>query len=394
VKSQTRKTITAYLFLLPWIVALLVFIGYPFAAGFYFSFCEFPPLQGPLYIGLANYTQLLTDPVFHRSLGVTMTFAAVAIPLGVLLALTLALLLNTRIRGLPFYRVVFFLPHLVPTVVVAILWMWIFNPNFGLLNAIIGPVLRLADNWIGLFFELGGPGQADGHIGLRPTSALLLLPFVPTILACLSRLRPQTNHRSQGSTIIRVAVLAACVLSGLTIIYSAMYYLSPEDMLRLHSPGWLADGRQFPAAVPFAPSWALWGIIVMSMWGVGQMAVIYLAKLQDVPVQLYEAADIDGATWWQKTRHITIPMVSPVILFNVVMAIIGTFQIFAEPYIMTKGGPEDKTRFLAMFIYDQAFAYQRVGYASAVAWLLFLLIIGLTMLAFRLSRRHVYYAGR
>jgi multiple sugar transport system permease protein len=124
------------------------------------------------------------------------------------------------------------------------------------------------------------------------------------------------------------------------------------------------------------------------------MAVIYLAKLQDVPVELYEAADIDGANWLSKTWHITIPMISPVILFNVVMAIIGTFQVFAEPYIMTNGGPEDKTRFVAMFVYDQAFLYQRVGYASAVAWVLFVIIVVLTILAFRMSRRHVYYAGR
>ena len=168
----------------------------------------------------------------------------------------------------------------------------------------------------------------------------------------------------------------------------------PVDMRKLHSPGWLSDATPLPSAIPFAPAWALWAIIVMGMWGVGQMAVIYLAKLQDVPMQLYEAADIDGASWWQKTWHITIPMISPVILFNVVMAIIGTFQVFTEPYIMTRGGPEDKTRFVAMFVYDHAFQYQKVGYASAVAWVLFLLIVALTLLAFRLSRRHVFYAGR
>lgn len=391
-KAGTRKAVTGYLFLLPWIVALLVFIGYPFAAGFYFSFCEFPPLKGPLFIGLANYTQLLSDPVFHRSLGVTMTFASVAIPLGVLLALTLALLLNTRIRGLPFYRVIFFLPHLVPTVVVAILWMWIFNPKVGLLNAIIGAMMTVADSWAGLFFDLGR--YAEGQVGLRPAGVLLLLPFALAPLALGRWLHPLSGRRPYWAGSVKAAVVVTCTLSVLTIIYGGMCCLLPEDVAKLHSPGWLSDATPFPSGVPFAPSWALWGIIVISMWGVGQMAVIYLAKLQDVPVQLYEAADIDGATWWQKTRHITIPMISPVILFNLVMAIIGTFQIFAEPYIMTRGGPEDKTRFLAMFVYDQAFEYQRVGYASAVAWLLFLLIVGLTLLAFRLSRRHVYYAGR
>ena len=130
------------------------------------------------------------------------------------------------------------------------------------------------------------------------------------------------------------------------------------------------------------------------MWGVGQMAVIYLAKLQDVPVELYEAAEIDGAGWWRKTRSVTIPLISPVILFNVVMSIIGAFQVFAAPYIMTQGGPEDKTRFVAMFVYDQAFQYHRLGYASAVAAVLFLIIVALTLLAFRLSKRHVHYAAR
>jgi multiple sugar transport system permease protein len=138
----------------------------------------------------------------------------------------------------------------------------------------------------------------------------------------------------------------------------------------------------------------MWALIIMSMWGVGQMAVIYLAKLQDVPAELYEAAEIDGANWWGKIWHVTVPLISPVILFNVVMAIIGTFQIFAEPYIMTGGGPEDKTRFVAMFIYDQAFQYHRLGYASAVAWVMFLLIVVLTLLTFRVSRKHVHYFGR
>jgi len=130
------------------------------------------------------------------------------------------------------------------------------------------------------------------------------------------------------------------------------------------------------------------------MWGVGQMAVIYLAKLQDVPAELYEAAEIDGANWWRKTVSVTIPMISPVILFNVVMAIIGAFQVFAEPYIMTGGGPEDKTRFVAMFVYDQAFRYHRLGYSSAVAAALFVIIVILTLVAFRLSRKHVHYSGR
>ncbi len=391
-KHTTRKTLAGYAFVTPWLIALFVFVGYPFLAGFAFSFCEYPPLRKPMFIGLENYTQLLSDPVFHRSLGVTLIYASVAIPLGVLLALTLALLLNSRIRGQSLYRVIFFLPHLVPTVVVALLWLWIFNPKFGLLNIILGLLTGAADGWTGLFFDLSG--TLEGTSFVRPAAFLLLGVAVAALVVPVLSLPGEGDKPPARRTAVKAGAFAVAALAGLTMLYAFLHRVFPFDMAKLRSPGWLSDGTSFPSFVPFAPSWALWAIIAMGMWSVGQMAVIYLAKLQDVPIQLYEAADIDGATWWQKTRNITIPLISPVILFNVVMAIIGTFQVFTEPYIMTRGGPEDKTRFVAMFVYDHAFQYQNVGYASAVAWILFLIIVGLTLFAFRLSKRHVYYAGR
>jgi len=391
-KASARASITGYSFILPWLVALTVFIGYPFLAGFYFSFCDFPPMKGPLFIGADNYVQLASDPVFHRSLGVTLIYASVAIPLGVLLALTLALLLNTRIRGQTLYRVVFYLPHLTPTVVVALLWMWIFNPEFGLLNIVLAMLTRAADTWTGCFFDLARALNGDNFLALR-SLAMLAGPALAAFAFGPWPCRWSGAHPRLCGFLKAMGALCLA-LAAATTLYACFHWLAPSDMKKLHSPGWLSDGSPLPSMVSFAPAWALWAIIVMSLWGVGQMAIIYLAKLQDVPVQLYEAADIDGASWWQKTRHITIPMISPVILFNVVMAIIGAFQVFTEPYIMTRGGPEDKTRFLAMFIYDQAFLYQNVGYASAVAWVLFLLIVGLTVLAFRISRRHVFYEGR
>ena len=381
--NTIKQNITGYLFILPWLIALAVFIGYPFLAGFYFSFCDYPPLRQPMFIGTGNYAELLGDQAFHRSLGITMIYAAVAIPLGVILAMSLAMLLNTRIRGQAIYRVVFYLPHLVPTVAVAILWMWIFNPQFGLLNMLLGMIMKATDWWTGVFMA------APIWLGLAAVS----LPGVAMVV-----LRRINGSRKKTTTpthklLVSLTVVGLC-LAGVALANTALSAAFPTDMKKLHAPGWLSDATPFPADMPFAPAWAMWALIVMSMWGVGQMAVIYLAKLQDVPVDLYEAADIDGASWWRKTIHITIPMISPVILFNVVMAIIGTFQVFAEPYIMTGGGPEDKTRFVAMFIYDQAFQYQRVGYASAVAWVLFLVIVGLTLLAFHVSRKRVYYAGR
>ena len=390
--AKARRYRAGYAFVLPWLLGLAFFIVYPFLAAIHFSFCEFPPLREPMLVGLANYGELLGDPVFHRSLGVTTIFAAVAIPLGVMLALTLALLLNARVRGQSVYRVVFYLPHLVPTVVVAILWLWIFNPQVGLLNMVGKILMGAADAWTGLFFELPKLGEAGGWS--RPQA--LLLPLVPALgLLCWGPLVPRAIRRRQWlHRLIASVVAALAALVAFALIHVALYRLAPSDMEKLHSPGWLTDGDPLPLGVPFAPSWALWALIVMSMWGVGQMAVIYLAKLQDVPVELYEAADIDGASWWRKIWSVTIPMISPVILFNVVMAIIGSFQVFAQPYIMTGGGPEDKTRFVAMFVYDQAFQYHRIGYASAVAAVLFLLIVALTLLAFHISKKHVHYFAR
>jgi ABC-type sugar transport system permease subunit len=383
-----RRQAIGWSFVLPWVIGLCVFIAYPFFSGLYFSFCDFPPLKGPMPIGAANYAELAQDSAFHLSLGVTLIYAAVAIPLGVLAAMTLAMFLNTRIRGQSFYRVVYYLPHLVPTVAVAILWLWIFNPQIGLINMILGRVMNAADGWAGIFFNLHGGGF------WRP-AGLAMLVGPAALLASSGRLAvPALRNRHSLRRAVVTAAILMTVASAAAAIQAAGYWLMPEDMVRLHSPGWLSDGTPLPSSVPFAPSYALWALIVMAMWGVGQMSVIYLAKLQDVPAELYEAAEIDGADWLGKIRYVTIPMISPVILFNVVMAIIGTFQIFAEPYIMTGGGPEDKTRFVAMFVYDQAFKYHRLGYASAVAWVLFLIIVALTLLTFRISKKHVHYFGR
>ena len=387
-----RKGLTGYTFVLPWLCGLTFFIAYPFLAAGWFSFCDFPPLKGPMFIGGANYSELLTDKVFLRCMGVTTMFAAVAIPIGVVLALSLALFLNARIRGQAIYRVVFYLPHLVPTVVVAILWLWIFNPEAGLLNLVLGYVFRAVDGWTGLFFDI--EALQAGGAGLRPMALLLLAAPAQALLGWGPVARRSYGPESRLRPVMSAVAGVAVFLAAAAVISALLYRFAPGDMRKLHAPGWLTDGDPFPAVLPFAPSWALWGIIIMSFWGVGQMAVIYLAKLQDVPVELYEAAEIDGAGWWRKTVSVTIPLISPVILFNVVMSIIGAFQVFAAPYIMTQGGPEDKTRFVAMFVYDQAFQYHRLGYASAVAAALFLVIVVLTLLAFRISRSYVHYEGR
>ncbi len=383
-KRSTVTTLTGLAFAAPWSVALVFFIGYPFVASLYFSLCEFPPLRGTLFVGGANYSELLGDRVFQDAMIVTVAYAVIAIPLGVLLALALALLLNSRIRGQSIYRVVYYLPHLVPSVAVAILWMWMFNPQFGILNVILKPLSAVAAVLLLPFAEVTVPVPGWSVLGL-----LAGVGVTWRVLAARMKRRRSTGPPQEARTVrvLRGGTLVVALLALATWIH-------PSDLVKIRSPGWLTDATPFPSGLEVAPSWALWAIIYMTLWGVGQMAVIYLAKLQDVPTELYEAADLDGASWWDKTRHITLPMISPVILFNIVMGIIGAFQVFAEPYIMTGGGPEDKTRFVAMFIYDQAFQYQRLGYASAVAWVLFVVIVCLTLLALGLSRDRVYYAAR
>jgi multiple sugar transport system permease protein len=478
-----RRNLKGYGFIFPWLIALTVFIGMPFIMGFYFSFCDYPPLQSPVWVGLDNYKEMLSDPLWRQSMIVTLTYGAVAIPCGVLLAMTLAMFLNARIRGQTFYRVVFYIPFLVPTVVVAVLWMWIFNPDYGVLNIVLNGFMNQVDRWAAglvspishwlgevgwLFQSIAGTGAAASidplvrvrhivgalaavavptvaivgfplaflmvfwNMGTSPTSrrnlkiltclplpvlglfrlGLFLLSFIVNIpagvfmalvcflvglqiLMALALLtKDPSAYRPGLNKFLKFLASVGTVLAVVLILYALFGWLCPGDLKKLHSPGWTADPASMPSKIPFAPAWSLWALIVMSMWGVGQMAVIYLAKLQDVPAELYEAAEIDGASWLQKTWHVTIPQITPIIFFNMTMAIIGEFQVFAEPYIMTQGGPQDTTRFIAIFIYDQVFTYQRMGYGSAAAFILFLVIVALTVFAYKVLQKRIYYAAK
>ena len=291
-KEDKRDLIKGLLFTSPWLVGFSIFVIYPVLASLYYSFCYYSVLQPPQFIGLLNYKDLFNDPIFWKSLWNTAYFVIFMIPLGFVTSLSLAMLLNTKVRGMAFYRMIFFIPSLVPMVAGSILWMWIFNGEYGLLNNFL--------------IKMGIPNP----------------------------------------------------------------------------PNWLMD-------VTFAKP----AIIIMSLWGLGQTIVIYLAGLQDVPVTLIEAADLDGASWFDKLWNITIPMISPVIYFNVIMAIIGSFQIFAQAYIMTGGGPQRSTTFYALYLYQTAFEDFRMGYASAMAWILFIIILILTMIVQRISKEKVYYHG-
>jgi multiple sugar transport system permease protein len=279
------------LFVSPWLIGFALFTVYPVLATLYLSFTDYRVLSPPRWVGWANYRDLLTDTeTFWPSLGNTL-YLFIELPLALALGLALALLLNQKLRGMAWYRTLFYLPSIVPVIANAMLWLWLLNPEYGLINA-----------------------------GLRA--------------------------------------------------------------LHLPAPGWLAS-----------PVWSKPALIVMDLWGVGGSMIIYLAALQGIPLALYEAAELDGANAWQRLRHITLPGISPVLFFNLIMGVIGTFQYFTQTFVMTRGGPDKSTLFYALYLYQNAFQYFRMGTACAMAWLLFLLTLTATLLVFKTSARWVYYEG-
>jgi len=289
---RRREAIAFHLFAAPWIIGFLCFTLGPMIGSFLLSFARYDIITPPSWVGLDNYRALFTsDDLVWHALRVTFTFSLGAVPLGLLISFLLAILLNQKVRGIYLYRTLFYLPSILPAVPVALLWLWIFNPNFGMLNN----------------------------------------------------------------------ALAVVGISG---------------------PQWLFD--EF---------WVIPALILMSLWGVGGSMVIYLAGLQGIPDHLYEAAEIDGAGWWVKFRQVTVPMMSPVIFFNLVMGIIGSMQTFTQVYVMTQGGPANASLVYGLYLYNNAFQYFKMGYASALAWLLFAIILLMTLLVFRSSSIWVYYEG-
>ncbi len=287
-----RNLRNGLLFTSPRIIGMIVFLLYPIGASIYYSLTRYEILTPPEFLGFQNYLTLIRDDVFWKSLYNTTFYFAIGLPSQLISAFLIALLLNTKIRGLAFYRAIVFIPTIVPTVVSAMVWRWIFNADVGLANAIL------------LWFGVRGPA-------------------------------------------------------------------------------WLGS-----------PSWAKPSLILMSLWLIGGTVIIFLASLQDVPKEIYEAADIDGASPFRKTINITMPMISPVILFNLIIGIIYSFQYFTEAFIMTGGGPVRATTFYALYLYENAFRFFRMGYASAQAWILFLIVLGLSLIVLKTSARWTYYAGK
>jgi multiple sugar transport system permease protein len=283
-----------YVFIAPWVVGFLAFLAGPIAASAYLSLTSYDIIHPSSFIGLQNYSDLFADDLFWQSLKVTTIYSLFSVPLGIALALGVAVMLNQKIPFVALFRTIYYLPSVISGVAVSLLWLWIFNPSFGLLNSILWQVFHI-----------------------------------------------------QG-------------------------------------PGWIYSER-----------WVLPSLILMSLWTVGGSIVLYLAGLQGVPTELYEAASLDGAGAWRRFWHVTLPMISPVILFTLITGIIASFQTFTQAQIMTQGGPHYGSWFYIYNLWYNAFGSSGadMGYASAIAWILFILVLALTLLALRTSQAWVYYEG-
>jgi len=291
--ERNRNLVKGLLFVSPWLVGFLAFTILPILASLYYSFMQYDVIRPPRFIGLANYTRMITeDKTFRLVLGNTLYFVLIGIPAGMVIAFLLASLLNNEMKGRPAFRTIFFLPTLVPAVASAEVWRWVYNSRWGLIN-----------------------------------SALKSL--------------------------------------GLSIIP----FLSAPDLAK--------------------PS-----LIIIDCWAQGTAMIIFLAALQDVPRSLYDSALVDGANALQRFWYITIPMCTPAILFIMLTSMIGKFQYFTLGWLLTEGGPNQATEFYSIYLYRNAFVFFKMGYASALAWILFLIIVISTIAMFRLSGRWVFYRGQ
>jgi len=291
-RQRRQEAVWGFLCVMPAVLGFLLWQLGPIVASLLIAFTDWRIAGTPNWIGLTNFEQMFaSDRLFPLSLRVTTLYTLGSVPLSMIFAFALAVLLNQKIRGLPIFRTIFYVPAVVPLVASSVLWLWIFNPQFGLLNAVLAPLGLPKLQWI-------------------------------------------------------------------------------------YDPG---------SVIP--------SLILMSLWVVGPMMIIFLAGLQGVPRQLYEAVEVDGGTAWHRLWHITIPLITPTILFNLILSIIGTMQTFIQPYIMTGGGPNNASLFYVLYIYRKAFQESQMGYASALAWVLFVVIAVLSFLVFRSSSRWVYYEG-
>ena len=290
--ARRREAISGYLFISPWLIGFIVFFVGPIIASFILSFMRWNIVGAPTWVGLDNYQAIFTsDARFAKAVQVTITYAVFYLPLEVICGIGLAVLMNQKLRGIGIFRTLFYMPYVVPQVAAALVWVWMLNARYGVVNTIMG--------WFGI----------------------------------------------QG-------------------------------------PNWLGN-----------PAYILPSLIIIALWGVGGSSIIYLAGLQNISQTLYEAATVDGANRIQRFFRITLPMLSPTIFFQVVLGLIGVFQTFTPAFIAAgaNGGPLQSGLFYMLYIYNRGFVTLRMGYASALAWILTVFILIVTILVLRSSRYWVYY---
>jgi len=286
-----RSALNAYLYLIPTLLGLLIFSAGAIVASFFISFTNWQLVLPPVWVGLQNYTNLLALPEFWQVLRNTIYYTAGYVPLAVILPLFMAILVNQKLRGITFFRTTYFLPVVTSGVAIALVWGWMYNPQFGIINFLLKK-----------FFGIDGPR-------------------------------------------------------------------------------WLVD-----------PVWAMPALIIVGVWNsVGYNMVIYLAGLQGIPQELYEAARIDGAGWWAQFHGVTLPLITPTIFFILVLSLIGSFQVWTITYLLTQGGPAGATLTLSYYIYQQGFQWFHMGFAAALAYVLFAIVFVVTVIQFRLQSQWVFY---
>lgn len=287
--AKKREAIAGYIFVAPALIGFVILIAGPIVASFVLSLTDFDMINNPKFIGFENYRTMIQDPLFWQSLKVISIYACLGLPLNLVLSLALAILLNHKIRSISLWRTIYYLPTVVAPASVAVLWVWILNPEFGVINGFL---------------------------------------------------------RTFG----------------------------------VEGANWLGDTRT-----------ALPSLIVVNLWAVGANVIIYLAGLQGIPIELYEAASVDGAEGWRKLRYITLPLLTPVIFFTLVLGLIFSWQWFTEPYVMTRGGPDNSTLTYLLYAYQNAFVYFKMGYALSLVWVMFVIVLILTIFVFKSSSRWVFY---
>ncbi|QGQ95448.1 sugar ABC transporter permease [Paenibacillus psychroresistens] len=292
-KHRKKENFYGILFASPAILGYSLFVFLPMIISLIYSFTDYAVVNQTKFVGLDNYINMFSgeDPFFYKSLGVTSYYVLLSVPLQIIFAFFLAILLNQNIKGRSIFRTIFYLPTIVPVVASSMIWLWLYDPDLGVLNSVLRTLGLPTSQWI-----------------------------------------------------------------------------------------W-AESSVIPS------------LAIMSLWSIGGQVVIFLAGLQDVPAHLYESAEIDGSTSVQKLLHITIPLMTPTIFFNLIMNFINSFQIFSQAYIMTDGGPNNASLFYVFYLYREAFKFSKLGSAFAIGWVLFMIILVLTLLVLRSSSKWVYYEG-